>query len=170
MPIHQCGAWNWQGFCERPGCHVPRMMTWPSEAHVLPRCALCCRCWADGSLSVQTFPWRERWAGAVGLPKKTCSWGRPLLARSCRSSAAHIDGLERGYHERPESLWVAFDYSQANRGRMDLSKAPTRSVAGPCRTQRNGRRLPVWMSGQNANRCANFVSVGARILGLFRLK
>jgi hypothetical protein len=38
---------------------------------------------------------------------------------------AHIDGLERGYHERPRSLWVAYDYSQATEGRMDLSKAPT---------------------------------------------
>jgi hypothetical protein len=28
----------------------------------------------------------------------------------------------------------------------------------------------VWMSGQNANRCASFVSVGTRFLGLFRPK
>jgi hypothetical protein len=34
--MQHCGAWNEQSFCERPGCHVPRMMTWASEAHVLP--------------------------------------------------------------------------------------------------------------------------------------
>src|ERR1700692_3629898 len=31
-------------------------------------------------------------------------------------------------------------------------------------------RCIVWMRGQNANRCASFVSVGTRFLGLFRPK
>ena len=38
-------------------------------------------------------------------------------------------GLEGGYHERPGSLWVLLDCSQAKQGRMDLSKAPTRFAA-----------------------------------------
>jgi hypothetical protein len=36
----RCGAWNYQRFRERPGWHVPRMMTWTSGTHALPRCAL----------------------------------------------------------------------------------------------------------------------------------
>jgi hypothetical protein len=78
--------------------------------------------------------------------------------------------VANGYHERPGSLWVAFDHSQYREGRMDFSKAPTRSAAALVARSEMAAGCIGWMSGQNANRCASFVSVGTRFRGLFRLK
>jgi len=52
---------------------------------------------------------------------------------------------------------------------MDLSKTPT-AVCCAYLTKRKRRRQRYLVCGQNANRCASFVSVGTRFLGLFRPK
>jgi hypothetical protein len=130
-------------------------------------------------------PWKSAASGAK-LPFKRRvieTKHRRLQGRECHKShgfdlspshrsgprliwATHIDGLERGCHERPGSLWVAFDYSQTTQGRMDLSKTPTRSVAALVARSKMAAGCTVWTSGQNTNRCANFVSVGTRFLGV----
>ena len=77
-------------------------------------------------------------------------------------------------------LKVAITSAQEPLGRVRLL-AGNRGVDGPLKSPYAVRERPlsqgemaarciVWMRGQNANRCASFVSVGTRFLGLFRPK
>src|SRR5665647_357400 len=95
----------------------------------------------------------------------------------CYSHSWRIALLERFWQARHPPRYAAYltpssprfrlSSSQATEGRMGLSKAPTRSPAVLVARSEMAAGCAVWMSGQNANRCANFVSVGTRFLGLF---
>jgi hypothetical protein len=81
--------------------------------------------------------------------------------------AAHIDALKVAI---TSAEGASGSRSISLRGRMDLPKAPTRSVAALVARSEMAAGCSVWMGRQNANRCANLVSVGTRFLGLFRPK
>jgi hypothetical protein len=77
----------------------------------------------------------------------------------------HTDRPEGAHHGRPGSLRAAFDHSSALPEKLARCAA-----AASSREAKWSQAAANRMLGQNANRCASFVSVGTRFLGLFRPK